>query len=246
MQLTSLITPSPSWLAACQSHLGSHNANNNDDESIWNQILHSDLRNVVNFDGNNNLSASRLRACIAQSTVANDGKATFELTTPHMVQIEEIVDVSLNSEGMLGGNNSSGGDQTNGNNNGGQNNNHRAGRSSSRMLKLVISDGYNNPTNNNNSTMLAMETSNIPSLTSNTAPGTKLLLFSNNNQHIIIRRGIIQLTAENCLVLGGKIAHWEMLAKEKRERMKRAKGMDCADATVRALIWCNDDNLDGE
>jgi hypothetical protein len=259
MQLSSLITPSPAWLTACQSHL----RGNATDESIWNQILHSDLRDVVdgfaeqgNHSSNHGAAtASRLRACIAQST--QDGKSSVELT--HMVQIEEVVDVSLNSEGMLGSvdppqnnggstantnNNSS---RVNANNQRGQNNNNR---SKSRMLKLVVSDGYN-PTNNsssngtsntnNNSTMLAMETSSIPSLSPQTPPGTKLLLFST----LIIRHGILQLNCKNCLVLGGRISSWEVLANEKREKLKRMKGMG-VDATVRALVWSNDENLDGE
>lgn len=181
-----------------------------------------------------------LRKAIATSK--QQGKAVVELTAM-MVQTEEIVDCSLNAEGTLGG----GDGNTHGPN---QNNGQISRGTKNRMLKMVLSDGYtvvipgssgSNKNGANNSTMLAIETSSVPSLSGTTPPGTKLLLFSK----IVIRHGMIVLTPHNCLVLGGKIEPWVKFAEEKKERERRMKGCG-VDATVRALIWVNEDNLDGE
>ena len=139
-----------------------------------------------------------------------------------MVQMEEIVDCSLNAEGMLGDSSTTGQQQSNN------------GRNT--MLKLILSDGYYTSSNNNNSTMVAMITSpNIPNLSTKTPPGTKLLLFS----QLTIRHGLLQLSSSNVLVLGGRIEKWESYAKETKERIRKRKGCG-VDATVRALVWVND------
>lgn len=222
MQLTSLITPSPTWLSQCQSHLRQTTSSSNNDQLIFDQILFSDLRDVVSNDSNaeSNSGSSRtsklLRDKIEESKSV--GKSIVELTL--LVQLEECVDVSLNAESVLGDSNS----------NGGRNN---------RIHKMILSDGHTTKNNATNSTLLAMETTPIFSLHAS-PPGTKLLLFNS----ITIRHGILQLHSGNTLILGGKIQKWQILAEEKREKQKKLRGMG-VDATVKALIWCPDAEGDG-
>lgn len=249
-QLSALIAPSPKWLEQCQSHLSRHPINNNNDadqqQRIFDQILCSDLRDVVvrSDNGNTNTAASKkLREAVMESK--RSGKSSVELklkaSSPLMVQMEEVADVSLNAEGMLQGgynnNNSSG----NGNGNAAINNNSHRGNSGSynnntrtnRMLKMVLSDGHRCHIDSNNSTMSAMETTPIPHLSSASPPGLKLLLFDT----LVIRHGILQLSPRNTLVLGGRIEEWETVAREKREKARKLRGCG-VDATVKALIWC--------
>jgi hypothetical protein len=213
MQLSTLLTPSSHWLTQCQSHLqqSSHSVT---DDAIFDQILFSDLRDVVpnNDDTPNVNEASKLLSLKIRESVTNGHSSIDDLTL--MIQMEEIVDVSLNAEGMLADAPSN-------------------ARTSDRMLKMVVSDGI--------TSTIAMETSPISSLAVTSPPGTKLLLFGS----IVIRRGILQLDGGNTLVLGGCVDEWVALAKEKKEREKRLKGMG-VDATVKALIWCPEGEGDGE
>eukprot|EP00956_Cyclotella_meneghiniana_P004056 scaffold4911_cov47-Cyclotella_meneghiniana.AAC.14 len=254
-QLSTIISPSPQWLQQCQSHLSRHrrstNNNNNDEQHqqrIFDQILYSDLRDVIS--SSSNAASKKLREAIEESNNNSvNGKSLLDLNNgmPLMVQLEEVVDVSLNAEGML-----QGGTHSNNTNNNtinavnhrrGNNSNNNNSRSSNRMLKMVLSDGYthynNSNNNNNNSTMLAMETSPITNLSTTTSPGCKLLLFNK----LTVRHGILQLNPQNTLVLGGKIDHWETVAEEKREKCRKVRGCG-VDATVKALIWCPEGGAD--
>ena len=255
-QLSTIISPSPQWLQQCQSHLSRHrrSTNNNDDDEqqrIFNQILYSDLRDVVlqsSSSSSSNAASKKLREAIDESNNNNNsvnGKSLVDLNNgmPLMVQLEEVVDVSLNAEGMLQGgthNNNNTNNTINAANHRGNNNNSNNARSSNRMLKMVLSDGYiHHNNNNNNSTMLAMETSPITNLSTNTSPGCKLLLFDK----LTVRHGILQLNPQNTIVLGGKIDHWETVAEEKREKCRKVRGCG-VDATVKALIWCPEGGAD--
>jgi hypothetical protein len=223
LKQTTGLTPSTSWLTACTSHLRLNPDNNNATEEIWNQILHSDLRDVVHDPlGEGHCESSKLLKEGIDASV-REGKATltgFKL----LVQLEEVVDVSLNGEGQLGGND--------GNAN---TNNYNNQRNKSRMLKLALSSGTTPQ-------IIAMETSPIPQLSTKTPPGTKLLLCNS----LLIRHGMIQINPSNCIVVGGRIEEWEEIARKSREKEGKLRGMG-VDATVKALIWCPEaDDEDGE
>ncbi|KAL7479752.1 hypothetical protein ACHAW6_005475 [Cyclotella cf. meneghiniana] len=246
------ILPSTEWLKQCQAHLRSSGGNNivnsrSEIDAIWNQILHCDLRDVCELSDEGvstagSIAASKLlRENIDRSLTDGGKKATLPSDFKLLVQLEEASDVSLNAEGQLGGGNE--------NSQHGNNNYRRNGsdQNKSRSLKMVLSHGFSNKSSatdaacsSESSILIAMETAPIPTLSSTTPPGTKLLLSG----PIIIRYGMLQLNPANALVVGGRIKEWEEVAKRQREKMAKIKGMG-VDATVKALIW-NPDGVEEE
>ena len=278
------VSPSITWLGRCLRHIREANGGGPNDgiisgassigkveaDGIWDQIRHSDLRNVIrepssisndNVDNATNTStaAMQLRHAIAQSKImdstANNksgSKACLPQNFQLMIQLEEVIDATMNSEQQLasmGGNNNLAASSNNNSSNG---NNHNYGQGTNRSekwrcLKLVFSDGYcpngrggaSLPANNNNDNdqendviYYAMETSPITNLSTASVPGTKLLLHGS----IQIRFGLLQLCDENTFVIGGQVPSWRDIWTKAREKAQREKGLG-VDPTIKALIW---------
>lgn len=121
------ITVSHSWLEACQNYIRSKNGNPDNEDAILYEILHTDLRQVVtetNTSTSTNQQSSSLSPAMkllkeameksmtgdlhaqipsnqspANSDTNNEDQSTSS-STPFrlMVQVEEILDVSVNAE----------------------------------------------------------------------------------------------------------------------------------------------------
>lgn len=220
--------------------------------------MHADLRDVVrdpesNAGNDNDTGAAmQLRNAILQSknlgnNAANNGnsngkyqskKATLPSTFQLLVQMEEVVDVTMNSEQQLaamgGGGNAAAVANNRNNNSGG---NGGGGRQQGmrnpkyRCLKMAFSDGYHSngkPSNNTNSfnekenqILYAMETNSIKSLSTSSPPGLKLLLHG----PIDIRLGLLQINDGNCTVVGGEINSWKEVWRKAKEKAQREKGL---------------------
>lgn len=274
------IQPSQRWLDQCLMHVRSgDNApfeTNSVDEEIWNQILHADLRDVVRViphlseeDDNANapgaavMPVMQLRNAILQSknyangndTNNNNGssqahKATLPSSFKLLVQIEEVVDVTMNGEQQLAGNGANYAYTTNA----GQQPQQYGSTTRNakyRCLKMVFSDGYypdgksflsplitsendqnDDEKENRNQIMFAMETSPILNLSLMSPPGIKLLLRG----PIDVRRGLLQLNDGNCVVVGGEIDSWKVIRSMAKDRAQRERGFG-VDPTIKALIW---------
>ncbi|KAL7532760.1 hypothetical protein ACHAXR_004831 [Thalassiosira sp. AJA248-18] len=271
------VRPSHCWLEQCLRHVGGSNRN---DEAVWNQILHADLRDVVREERNSTndgsqTAAMQLRKAIDQSKnsiangnannpATNNGKyksrkvilpSTFQL----LIQMEEVVDVTMNSEQQLASMGGTSGTTTASssattavttNNRGPQQGTRNP---KYRCLKMAFSDGYHSngkpftttttssssseengkENNHNQTTLMAMETSPIRHLsTTSSPPGLKLLLHGAIN----VRLGLLQLNDDNCTVVGGGIESWKEVWTKARERAQREKGLG-VDPTIKALIW---------
>lgn len=178
-----------------------------------------------NGNGNSNSTAGGYRSI---------HKATLPANFKLLVQMEEAVDGTMNSEQSLGGSATSNNSNIGGNGgfNGGGTRNPKY-----RSLKIAFSDGYcaNGTSSNHNeacSTMQAMETHPLSTLSPHSPPGTKLLLHG----PITVRFGILQLNDANAIVLGGSVAEWTNVAEKVKERVRRERGVG-VDPTLRALIW---------
>jgi len=262
----------------------------NIEEEIWNQILYADLRDVVrvsssshssesneNDDGNSKEAAStQLRHAIRQSsknyannrnTLNNNGKfQSHKVTLPSnfqlLVQIEEIVDVTMNGEQQLaavGGDDGTNNAATSLTNNmyyncrQSQQQQNTFGNTSSRnskyrCLKMIISDGYHpngksslsetnqhseeGKENHTEIIMFARETSPILNLSISSPPGVKLVLHG----PIDVRCGMLELNDGNCVVAGGEIESWKLIRMKAKERAQRERGLG-VDPTIKALIW---------
>jgi len=243
---------------------------NRTEDEVWNQILHADLRDVVR--GSSHSSATiedddsqvftatrQLRNAIHQSnesyyanrnnvTTSNlnfqSTKVTLPATFQLLVQIEEIVDVTMNSEQQLA---AASGNPSNDTSRQHQQSYGSVSRNSKyRCLKMIISDGYHPDGNllsegNQNSEdekenidhiILARETSPILNLSVLSSPGTKLVLHG----PIDVRCGMLELNDGNCLVAGGQIDSWKSVRSKAKEKAQRERGLG-VDPTIKALIW---------
>ena len=207
---------------------------------IFEQLLYHDLRNVVR--GSNHLHdeqrlstpAQLLRNAIADSlphpsNETTTGGGSNKITLPSnfrcSLQIEEICDVSKNSESRL--------------------TTPTATVSSiSSCHKMCLIDGYFP-----GSALVAMEVASITAAgpdTSYTAttvaapkllPGTKLMIFG----PVVVRHGIMGLHSGNCIVLGGFVERLIQIQNQALEKAKQLSGHGI-DPTIRALIWNNKHN----
>jgi hypothetical protein len=263
------------WLEQCLLHICS-GSNRIDDveEEIWNQILHADLRDVVreppchSSEGNNDdnsagaaekTAAGQLRHAIHQSsinsTATSNGKfQSSKVSLPSnfrlLVQIEEIVDVTMSGEQLLAAMGDNSVTETNTYNNSRQQQQRNNGNTSHnlkyRCLKMVVSDGCHSnggslaETNlladdgkeNHDQIMFARETSPILNLSLSSPPGVKLVLQG----PLDVRCGILELNDGNCLVAGGEIDSWKLIRSKAKEKAQRERGLG-VDPTIKALIW---------
>ena len=238
------VTPSNQWLDACQSFLRRARLSSTND-AILNQILKSDLRDVVRHsDGSTAIGgfqrgeqeqhvcpSKRLRSAIqdsqtrtqsqnaqiASSHNSRESSMVATLSAPFrlMCQVEEVLDVSLNSEARLDG-----GASTSTEGRSRQNKGPRL-----RCLKFCISDGYDSVP------IVAMETSPIPNLFPTSNAGMKIVISG----PIEVRWGMLQCHAGNTLVLGGLVQELADLQRKAIAQAKQAAGVG-VDLTIRALI----------
>jgi RecQ mediated genome instability protein len=174
-----------------------------------------------------------------------------------LVQLEEVVNVAISNEARM---------QRDVHNDPATNSNSHSSSSSSssgpRCLKLQLVDGYqhplqprHNPASNThaplsaNSAIVAMVMSPIPNLTDQAMAGTKLLLTLGGEEELTtngssswalrISHGVLLLTPQNCLVVGGHVP--ELAAEQARQRkaLHDQSGASITDPTIRALVSHN-------
>ena len=248
------VTPSRHYLDQCLAHVRQRGGNGaNEVDQIWHHILYSDLRDVVRSpsqdDSGECSMAMILRKSIHESQQQPEQPKTLPSNFSLLVQLEECIDWTQNSEQRLA---SMSGGSVRGDNSG-----HSSGRfgqhqrnSRQRMLKLVLSDGYypngtssgavasNTP---NISVLQAMETSILTSITHTSPPGLKLYLRG----PIPIRRGLLQLSDEYVAVLGGQVPQWQEIRDTAQRKAEKERGLG-VDPTIKALCWNNNDDSDEE
>jgi RecQ mediated genome instability protein len=239
------VVPSDVWFRECCHGLQQqliHAGQRITSDFFLEQILFHDLRDVVRTrfhgdDENQNepdlpANVLMLREAIAKSQL-NDCKFILPSSFRCFIQIEEICDVSKNSESRLKNdvaistaNRVSGGVICAG--------------SSGGCHKFCYTDGYypGQP-------FVAIEvTPIVRASTSAIVPGTKVLLTG----PITVRHGMMGWHTANLVVLGG---HVDRLLKIQQDEMKKVKQMSGhgIDPTIRALIWnqqVTDDNPNDE
>ena len=286
------VRPSQCWLDQCLTHLRGYNNNvhssnatsvgRGEEDEIWNQVLHADLRDVVreydlptspnstvdgmnsrNDDFGGRTAAMQLRNAIHQSkkpkgnndTVTMNGKyISHEVTLPSdfrlLIQMEEVIDVSMSSEQQLAAMGGGSASTIASNPYSGLQQHSTATTCSTkhRCLKIAFSDGYhsngktfqhennNNGVNDNNDNchevLLAIETYPILKLSVSSPPGLKLLLHG----PIVVRLGLVQLNDANCVVIGGEIERYKVISMKAKERAQRERGLG-VDPTIKALVW---------
>lgn len=245
------VIPSNDWLTACRSHL--LNTNEDDTvtvtaDAILHQVLHADLRDVVRqlHDGGSGIeiqedpihstasvasSAVVLRRAIEESqadstssSTTSQRKATLPAHFRLLIQVEELLDISLNAEARLSLGPSSATSPS------------AVGNQANRTLKMYVSDGHWPHVD-----MVAMEVSPIANVSANSKAGLKLLLHG----PIDIRLGILMLHEGNTTVLGGSVQSMVEIQIKAKEQAQRLAGFG-VDPTVKALIWNPDTGMEDE
>ena len=229
LEQTAGVIPSEDWLTACQAHLRLTNEETAD--AVLLQVLHADLRDVVRpletnsaTNLNSNSPPMLLRHLVQQSMSGETRKATLPINFRLLVQVEELLDVSLNAEARYNIGPASATAPTPG------------GNQRSRLLKLYLSDGHLPPIH-----LIAMETAPIPNLSVHSLAGIKVLIQG----AIQLRHGLLQLNPQNTTVLGGSITDLVAVQRKALEQAKRLAGVG-VDPTVKALCWNADDALNPE
>ena len=219
------VMPSEGWLLACQAFLRLTNEDTAD--AVLHQVLHADLRDVVRpLESNSTTihtashSPILLRSSLQQSMSDELRKVTLPENFRLLVQVEELLDVSLNAEARYSLGPASATAPT------------PVGNQRSRLLKLYMADGHLPPTH-----LLAMETTPIPNLSVHSLAGIKVLLRG----PLEIRHGLIQLNPSNTTVLGGSVSDLVVIQRKALEQARRLAGVG-VDPTVKALCWNNADD----
>eukprot|EP00978_Attheya_sp_CCMP212_P016966 scaffold44868_cov59-Attheya_sp.AAC.9 len=235
------VNPSPEWWQACCAHVQGEPPRNNGTtgDSILHEILHSDLRDVVRprerdttttWSINSDEPHQILRqAIVTSSNLEASGKAILPPGFKCMVQLEELLDVSVNAETRLSVGPASATSAPT-----------PVGNQRTRCLKMVLSDGYPVDTTcstdhtrpNNSLPMVAMEISPIPNLSVQSKPGIKVLLSGS----IVVRLGVIMLHEGNAMVLGGQVPAL-IEVQHKALDLARRNAAVGVDPTIKALIW---------
>lgn len=247
-----------------------------DDEILF-QILNTDLRNVIrhhdastrtpgditvhhgNNDnvGNQNVVPSKLlRQAIRHSSSQSQAFVVLPESFQLLVQVEELLDVSLNAEDRLTLGPASLTSPT------------PVGNQKQRCLKMFLSDGYfdngdwysrrpcqdpggvavnENDGNENDSDdddnvirIVAMETEPIPDLSVHSKPGIKVILTG----PIEVRLGVLMLHRGNTTVLGGCVPALIPIQKKAMDMAAKLSGVGI-DPTYRALVW-NPEGVGGD
>lgn len=193
------------WLTACRAHLR-ETCQPESADSILHQVLHSDLRDVVYREQDDGI----LRHALSQDY------AVLPESFRRMVQVEELLDVSLNAEARLSIGPASPTAPT------------PVGDQRMRCLKLYLSDGYHV----RDIHLVGMELSPISDLSVHSQAGLKLILRG----PLKCRLGVILCSPSNTTVLGGCVASLMEMQKKALEQAQRLAGVG-VDPTVKALIW---------
>ncbi|GAX13666.1 hypothetical protein FisN_14Lh318 [Fistulifera solaris] len=226
------VSPSSHWLEDCRTALQVSGQGTNADSYLY-QILYHDLRDVVReLDQQENYgplseAAIALRQAQAQSMQASHQyKALLSSSFRLLVQLEEILDVSVNAQARYENGPASSASPT------------PVGNQQKRCLKMVYSDGYDH-----NEILVAAETSPIPSLSVQSRAGCKVILSG----PIQFRHGIALWNSTTTLVLGGEVEALVQVQKAAIEQAKRVAGVGI-DPTIKALLWNNHQPIseDGE
>jgi len=228
------IYPSDHWLTDCWQAL-SLERNPVAADDVLEQILHHDLRDVVRTFGSNyhhendSLPPVQLRNAIRQSQQADHQfKAQLPESFVLLVQIEEVLDVSVNAmtrleHGPTSANSSPA----------------PAGNQFKRCLKIAYTDGFtasgqsmfddeNQPAQE---ILVGMEIQHIIDLSVHSLAGIKVILKS----PLQIRRGVALWHAGNTTVIGGSVGALVNMQHQALQQAKRLAGVG-VDPTVRALI----------
>jgi len=211
---TAGVLPRFEWIQSLQQQ--DVTRNNNADEVLY-SILHCDLREVTGGDKTTNQNALLLQNSIEESlrSLSRDAeemhstKSLLPTTFCHMVQVEELLDVSVNAQERLELGPAD------------ENSNHNK----KRCLKMSFSDGYC-------SSMVAMETCPIPNISVNSLPGIKLLIQGS----VHVRYGILLLNDGNTIVLGGSVPSLIPVRQKAMDAARKQAGIGI-DPTIKALIW---------
>ena len=222
------VAPSTEWLNACRSYLSS--VNDDTPDAVLQQILHSDLRDVIRSSAASSASASAsasspsilLRRALEESCESSHRHSQLAADIRLLVQMEELLDVSLNAEHRLSLGPASSHAPT------------ALGNQSKRMLKMYLSDGHLPHVN-----LVAMELTPLQNISVNSHAGLKLLLHG----PIEIRLGILLLHEGNTTVLGGSVQHLVDIQTKAQTQAQRMAGVGI-DPTIKALIWNPDSGLD--
>jgi hypothetical protein len=230
LEQTAGVAPSEDWLTACQAHLRLTNEETVD--AVLHQVFHADLRDVVRPSETNNNSATQnsssshmlLRNFLQQSMRGETRKATIPASFRLLVQVEELLDVSLNAEARYNLGPASATAPT------------PVGNQRSRLLKLYLSDGHLPPIH-----LIGMEAAPVPNLSVQSLAGIKVLLRG----PLEIRHGLLQLHPSNAIVLGGSVAELIPIQRKALEQAQRLAGIG-VDPTVKALCWNADEAANPE
>ena len=216
------IQPSEHWLEDCLNELRLTSNDGDSPDAILQQILHHDLRDVVRFcddnnSENNNSPAQPLRRAVVDSQSNANKKAILPNNFRLLVQVEELLDVSVNADVRLSVGPAHPTAPT------------AVGNQNHRCLKLVYSDGYPASTS---LTLIAMEVSPIPALSVQSHAGIKVLLTG----PMEFRHGLAVWHAGNATVLGGQVAELVQVQRTALQQAQRLAGVG-VDPTIKALIW---------
>lgn len=229
------VIPSSHWFEDCRAALQLSGQGHSSDAFLQ-QIIHHDLRDVVRelpeSDQQENYgplseAAVALRQAQTQSMLAsNQYKALLPSSFRLLVQLEEILDVSVNAQARYEHGPASNASPT------------PVGNQHKRCLKIVYSDGYDSQ-----EILVATETSPIPSLSVQSKAGCKVILTG----PIQLRHGMALWDSNTTFVLGGEVESLVQVQKAAIEQAKRLAGVGI-DPTIKALIWTNQQPLgeDGE
>jgi hypothetical protein len=226
--------------------------NDNEHDSQWSILLRKAVTQSMN--DTNNATATTTTTATATTTTQRSS-ASKSITLPnnfrHMVQIEELLDVSKNAEDRLSLGPASATSPT------------PIGNQNKRCLKLLISDGYcengnrtigrsriNNSNNNHQQRQqqdqfqqhfVALEVQPIHGLSVHSKAGIKIILSG----PISIHKGILFLNPNNTIVLGGYIPDLIPIQKKAMERAAKVAGVGI-DPTFKALVWNPEHELEDE
>jgi hypothetical protein len=219
---TAGVCPSDHWLDDCWAQCVAGSGRSDEEAAaaagaVLEQILHHDLRDVVRAcdDDNQQQPASaslQLQAAVRQSLASEEKKAVLPESFRLLVQVEELLDVSLNAEQRYAVGPASSSAPT------------PVGNQRKRCLKICYTDGYSTEP------LFAMETTPVTDLSVQSLAGLKILLTG----PVTIRHGVAAWHPGNCTVLGGHVPELVDIQRQALQ-LARKKAGHGIDPTIRAL-----------